>query len=94
MKTPTKSERIKQLKPFRVAIKEWKFNPSKFPKDERDQMKECYADDRAVLRQFAAAYLRGDFGSAYRKAYNMDTILRDMIPQDIWNTITNENQPF
>ena len=69
---------------FKEAIKDW--NDPKADKE----MKKVYMADRKDLRQIVSLMMSGKIKEASEKAYWLDTIVRDVIPNSAYDYITNE----
>lgn len=48
-------------------------------------MAQCYASDAADLTKIMVEVDAGNQATAYRLADNLDTIVRENIPEDVWN---------
>ena len=54
------------------------------------ELAQQYATDVEDLTYFRDAVARGDHATARRAAYNMDTIVRDQIPVELYNRLHPE----
>lgn len=73
------------LKRFETVIENW-------VPDEKDphDLRKVYTDDRRTMRGVLKAIQDGNLKLAAKRMANMDTILRDNIPQDLYD-ILSEN---
>lgn len=63
---------------FKQSIKAWKENEA--TKD----LKKVYAKDRKDLMEVCKYLRSGKYKEAQQKAYWLDTIVRDQIPNGVW----------
>ena len=68
---------------FRKNILAWQ--PSKYTQD----IKHVYAQDRKQLMQVFSLVKEGKLSQAGEKAYWLDTIVRDQIPNSVYRIITD-----
>jgi hypothetical protein len=89
MKTKTKKKITKEmLDNFDNVIREWKWNKGDY--GDPKSMKKVYASDRKNLNSFYTLIEKGDYCKAGRYASNLDTIIRDIIPDDIYDIIMDD----
>lgn len=77
----TKAEKLKL---FREYIKDWK--P---PIPSTKERQELYETDRLQLKIVLERYKKKDIAGAYKLASSLDTIVRDQIPDCIWDDLVN-----
>jgi len=70
---------------FEKAIKGWKADAG-----DDNEMKQVYAYDRIDLRKILSLIKAGDIKGAWDKAYDLDTVVRDVIPAIVYYYIKNE----
>jgi len=70
---------------FEKAIKGWKACA-----DDDNEMKRVYISDRKDLRKVLSLIKVGKIEEASIKAYWLDTVVRDVIPNDVYNYIMDE----
>lgn len=56
------------------------------PGDDAD-LRKCYTQDRRDLRRVQTLYKRGQWAKAGEFASGLDTLVREMIPDTIWESI-------
>jgi len=66
---------------FAEAIRAWR-DTSKRPEP---KMVKCYTSDRVQMRHVLSLFRQGKILQSARAAYDMDTILRDLIPNGMWD---------
>lgn len=77
------SSKIEQaLVQFQQSIEGWR--PSK------GESAKVYTADRAQMTEVLTLCRRGQWSDAYNKARHMDTILRDHIPDALWDAICDK----
>lgn len=77
----------RDLARLREATHKWKTAWS----DESDrEMIRLYAEDAKGLAKFGEAVRRRNWKEAYRRARGMDTVVRDQIPQRLYNRVCRE----
>jgi hypothetical protein len=74
-----------QVELFRKVIDSWTHD------ENTKDIAKAYEQDRKDLEAVLAALLEGDRGTASLLASNLDTILRDRIPNDIYELIFEED---
>jgi heme oxygenase len=97
MKKKAKKITKEMLAEFAKGIKEWKLdNNTTFQKmelesdlKEEKKMRKAYAADRKDLRVVYGFIVDGEYEMAGKYADNLDTIVRELIPLDIWEIIVN-----
>ena len=74
----------KQIEKFEKVIRVWKAEGAM----KRDkQMVLCYKNDRKDLRNIVSLIKRGEYEEAGNVAYWLDTVVRDLIPEEIYDVI-------
>lgn len=67
-------------------IDSWRASPG-----EDAEMRKCYTQDRKDLRRVLTLYKRGSWKQAADFADSLDTLVREMIPDPIWDSIQSTN---
>lgn len=75
-----------QIKNFQEVIKRWE--ATGYMKQDKE-MVECYRKDRADLREVVSLLKRGKFEEAGSKICFLDTVVRDVVPDDIYRAVVN-----
>ena len=76
-----------QLAKFEKAIKAW-VCPDSLTSDE--SMVNCYAKDRRDLTVVLNNLKKGNFKKAHDKLYWLDTIVRDQVPNDVYDYVIDK----
>ena len=76
-----------QIEKFEIAIKNWKAIGD-HKKDK--EMVALYKKDRKDLRRVVSLIKRGKFKQAGNMAWDLDSVVRDVIPIRVYNFITKE----
>lgn len=71
----------KDMASFQKSIRAWKNNF----KDK--EMVACYKKDRKDLRKVLSLIKKGKYSQAGKLAWDVDTIVREQIPQKVYNII-------
>lgn len=71
---------------FKLYISKW----GKDHKNLTPEMRVMYNKDRADMRKVLEAYKAMDYAKAYKLASNLDTIVRDEIPDMVWDVLEAE----
>lgn len=66
--------------------REWKADREDF-----DELMKMTFDDAKNLHMVGAYMIQGDFHKAYRLACRLDTAVRDVIPNPVWNYLEKFN---
>lgn len=74
------------IKDFNKAIRAWKDNGS-FKNDKG--MLACYKKDRADMRKIVTMLKKGQFSEAGEAMWGLDTIVRDQIPNSVYDLVVN-----
>ena len=75
----------KHIRQFEMAIKKWTLAGTGLAKDA--QMTDLYRQDREALREVLTAIKFGDYQKGGQLACDLDTIVRDQIPCEIWKAL-------
>ena len=76
-----------QIEKFEVTIRKWKAEGD----DKRDkEMVACYKKDRKDLRKVVSLIKQGKFKQAGDVAWNLDSVVRDVISIRVYNFITKQ----
>ena len=78
------------LENFDNAIKAWKFEDGDY--GDPKSMKKVYAADRRQLNSVYHRIVNGEYASAGNYARGLDTIIRDVIPNDIYDVIMKASE--
>lgn len=81
-----KKIRIKKqyIKDFEKAIKAWKAQ-----RGDDKELIACYKNDRADLRKIVSFIKKRQFKEADEAIYELDTVVRDQVPEEIYDLIVN-----
>lgn len=69
------------LAEFVTAINNWRSD------SKERSWRSVYAADRAELRKVLSLCRKGALATAYNEACRLDTIVRDEIPQSVWDVL-------
>jgi len=75
-----KEEKDKMIQEFRDAIKNWTD-----PKGPRTDLEKAYTSDRKALRKGLSLFRQGKYKEASSHLFMLDTIVRDQIPQSVYD---------
>ena len=68
---------------FDAAIEAWRL-----PTYNRDtKLSKTFTADRRAMKKVRGIYAKGDMVKAYEAASRLDTILRDHLPECVWNDL-------
>ena len=85
---PIKRINKEMLENFDKMIKEWKWNEGDY--GDPKFMKKVYAADRRCLNTVYRCIVNGKYAAAGKYASNLDTIIREQIPNDIYDIIMDD----
>ena len=80
----------KHLKEFKENIKDWIWKGNK-KDDDYQEMVEVHTKDRADLTDVYNELEDEDYKMAFQLAYNLDTVVRDNIPTEIWDLLCEKS---
>lgn len=78
----------KMIKDFERAIKNWRHEP-----DDDQEMIDCYSDDRKDLKHALKLMTLGMYEQAWDIVAGLDTIVRDQVPEDVYNFLMRIGDP-
>jgi hypothetical protein len=64
------------------TIDQWRAEPG-----DKVDLRKCYAKDRKDLRHVLSLYKKGQWAKAGEFSSHLDTMVREMIPDPIWEAI-------
>jgi len=78
----------KLLKEFDKSIESYRtMEGYNYDEEDRKEMSEVHESDAEDLREIYDLCSDDNFKEAYRNARHLDTLVRDLIPQGIWDII-------
>lgn len=77
-----KKKKLMNLEEFEKAIRDWKNTDKRYT-----TLNKVYASDRKDLRAVLKALKEGNMKKAKDLTWHLDTIVRDVIPNDIYEAI-------
>ena len=90
----TMKTKATMIKEFQANIKDWVWNGDK-KAVEYDETVEVHTKDQKDLRKILSLFKAGNQKEAGELAYNLDTVVRDVIPTDLYDIVVgNVKNPF